>query len=249
MLGTVSHELRNHLTGVLGLTQLVGTGPDLTEVEIRELVNMAYQQAADASEIVEDLLTATRLERSALSVTLGRVSVNDEVVTTGRRFTGEGVQLVVETAPDLPLVVADALRVRQVLRNLVSNAVRYGGPVIRISTLVVGEVVQIVVADNGDGVPPEDETTIFQAYRRSTVARDATSVGLGLWISYQLARAMRGDLEYRRIDGRTEFVLTLPIRGRTAGGTDLELDGTGPELPHPPEDGGPVLAEPTRTLA
>jgi signal transduction histidine kinase len=249
MLGTVSHELRNHLTGVLGLTQLVGTGPDLTESEIRELVDMAHQQAADASEIVEDLLTVTRLERSALSVTLGHVNVNDEVATTVRRFTGEGVRLSVETAPDLPLAVADALRVRQILRNLVSNAVRYGGTSIQVTTLVTGEAIQIVVADNGGGVPPEDEATLFLAYRRSTVARDASSIGLGLWISHQLARAMRGDLVYRRIDGRTEFVVSLPIRGRTAGRTDLELDGTGAELAHPPDHHDPRRLAPTWTTA
>jgi signal transduction histidine kinase len=212
MLGTVSHELRNNLTGMIGLTQLVGTLPDMTFDEAKELVALAYQQAVDASEIVEDLLTVTRLERSALAVTIEPTDVNHEVATTVRRFAGEGTGLGVETRTDLPPADADALRVRQILRNLVSNAVRYGGPSIRITTRVTSGRIEVVVADDGHGVPPDDEKTIFLAYRRSTTSEHAASVGLGLWVSRHLAEAMGGSLEYRRVDGWTEFVLGLQAR-------------------------------------
>jgi signal transduction histidine kinase len=217
MLGTVSHELRNNLTGMMGLTEIVGANHDLSAEEARELVALAHQQAVDATEIVEDLLTATRLERSALSVAKDSVNINDEVETTARRFSGEGVHLSVETAPDLPPAEADGLRVRQILRNLVSNAVRYGGPSLRITTSKVGDAIQITVADDGEGVPPEEGTTIFLPYRRSTRSSHAASVGLGLWISRQLADAMGGSLEYRRVGGWTEFVLTLGVFGRDTG--------------------------------
>lgn len=70
MLDTVSHELRNSLTGMIGLTQLVGIQPDLTFDEAKELVALAHQQAVDANEILEDLVTVTRLERAALAVTI-----------------------------------------------------------------------------------------------------------------------------------------------------------------------------------
>ena len=214
MLGTVSHELRNNLTGMMGLTDIVRTNRDLTGEEVRELVSLAHQQAVDASEIVEDLLTATRLERSALSVAMKSVNVNDEVETTARRFSGEGIDLSVQTATNLPPAVADGLRVRQILRNLVSNAVRYGGSSIRIATMEIGDAIQITVADDGEGVPAEEETTIFLPYRRSTRSSHAASVGLGLWISSQLADAMGGSLDYRRVEGWTEFVLTLGVLGR-----------------------------------
>ncbi len=157
MLGTVSHELRNNLTGMIGLTDLVGTQPDMTFDEAKELVALTHQQAVDASEIVEDLLTVTRLQRSALTVTIEPISVNDQVETTVRRFAGEGTSLKVENRTDLPPANADALRVRQILRNFVSNAVRYGGPSIRITTRMVDGRIEIVVADDGDGVPPADE--------------------------------------------------------------------------------------------
>ena len=215
MLGTVSHELRNNLTGMMGLTDVLRSATDMSEDETKELLGLAHQQAVDASEIVEDLLTASRLESSVLSVDIEAVDLNLEVVTTVRRFVGEGTMVSVQIGEDLPMAHGDALRVRQVLRNLVSNAVRYGGSAIRVTTRAAGDHVQVVVSDNGEGVPPEDEATIFLPYRRSTNARrDAASVGLGLWICHQLAHAMGGTLEYRRVDESTQFILTLGAHGQ-----------------------------------
>jgi len=215
MLGTVSHELRNNLTGMMGLTDVLRSGDDLSPVETRELLGLAHQQAVDASEIVEDLLTASRLESSAMSVDFEAVDLNHEVATTVRRFVGEGTMVSIQTGEGVPMARGEALRVRQILRNLISNAVRYGGTAILVTTATAGDVVQVVVSDNGEGVPLEDEATIFLPYRRSTNARrDAASVGLGLWICRQLAQAMGGTLQYHRVDGSTQFILTLGAHGQ-----------------------------------
>lgn len=211
-LGTVSHELRNNLTGTIGLTELVGS-EDLSLTEVRELVGLAHSQAVDAAEIVEDLLTASRLERSALSVEMAEVDLNAEVETTVRRFAGQAMGIAVDMTDDLPLADGDALRVRQILRNLLSNAARYGGSAVVVATRRGDDGLQVVVGDDGDGVPAEDESTIFYPYKRSAATRrHASSVGLGLWICRQLADAMGGDLEYRRVGGMTEFVFTLAAR-------------------------------------
>jgi signal transduction histidine kinase len=213
MVGTVSHELRNNLTGVLGLTEVVATMTDLEPTEARELLVMAHQQAVDASEIVEDLLTVSRLEGSALTTSREAVDVNEEVVAMARRFQGTGTDLGLALDEDLPSAWADPLRLRQTIRNLISNAIRYGGPMVVISTGESGDVIQVVVRDNGDGVPPEDEATIFLPYRRSTRGRrDPSSIGLGLWVCRQLAHAMGGHLVYQRREGWTEFLLTIPTR-------------------------------------
>ena len=213
MVGTVSHELRNNLTGVLGLTEVVATMTDLEPTEARELLVMAHQQAVDASEIVEDLLTVSRLEGSALTTSREAVDVNEEVVAMARRFKGTGTDLGLALDEDLPSAWADPLRLRQTIRNLISNAIRYGGPMVVISTGESGDVIQVVVRDNGDGVPPEDEATIFLPFRRSTRGRrDPSSIGLGLWVCRQLAHAMGGHLVYQRREGWTEFLLTIPTR-------------------------------------
>jgi signal transduction histidine kinase len=215
MLGTVSHELRNNLTGMMGLTDVLQSATDMNPDETKELLGLAHQQAVDASEIVEDLLTASRLESSALSVHVEAVDLDLEVATTVRRFVGEGTMVSIQIGEDVPMARGDSLRVRQILRNLVSNAVRYGGSTIRLTTRAAGDHVQVVVSDNGQGVPPEDEATIFLPYRRSTNARrDAASVGLGLWICRQLAHAMGGTLDYRRVDESTQFILTLGAHDR-----------------------------------
>jgi signal transduction histidine kinase len=212
MIGTVSHELRNNLTGVLGLTDIVANTADLQPAEARELIALAHQQAVDANEIVEDLLTASRLEAAALTISAGRVDINAEVATVARRFNGVGSEIGLVLADDLGAAWADPLRVRQAIRNLVSNAIRYGGPVVSIATRQKGDAIQISVLDNGDGVPKEDEASIFLPYRRSTTGRrDPSSIGLGLWICRHLAQAMGGHLVYERRDGSTEFVLTVPV--------------------------------------
>ncbi|CAN5869397.1 hypothetical protein BH23ACT5_BH23ACT5_12620 [soil metagenome] len=211
MLGTVSHELRNNLTGVLGLTEVVATINDLEPAEARELIGMANQQATDATAIVEDLLTASRLEGSELTLTSEKVDINAEVTATAHRFRGTGTAIGLTLADDLPAVWADSLRVRQAIRNLLSNAIRYGGPNITVATRHSADTVEVTVRDDGEGVPPDDAKTIFLPYRRSTQGRrDASSIGLGLWICRQIAHMMGGSLEYQRRGDFTEFVLTLP---------------------------------------
>jgi len=234
MLGTVSHELRNNLTGMMGLTDVLRSDTDLSQAETQELLSLAHQQAVDASEIVEDLLTASRLESSALSVDIEAVDLNLEVSTTVRRFVGEGTMVSTQVGENVPLARGDSLRVRQILRNLVSNAVRYGGSAIHVATRAVGDKVQVVVSDNGLGVPAEDAATIFLPYRRSTnTPRDAASVGLGLWICRQLAHAMGGTLEYRRVDESTQFILTLGAHSRdqVTSPKSLARSGAGRSIP------------------
>jgi signal transduction histidine kinase len=222
MLGTVSHELRNNLTGMIGITDLMSEDLEIDPVEMKDLMVLANQQAVEASEIVEDLLTISRLEGSVLTVESVPVDVASEVATVVSRFAGEGTDVSIEGAEVTRPARGDALRVRQILRNLVSNAVRYGGPHIAITTTESDGHITITVSDDGDGVRPEDVDSIFLAYRRSTsTRRDAASVGLGLWICRQLAVAMRGTIAYQRVESCTRFVLQLPVYVESVDGQEL----------------------------
>jgi signal transduction histidine kinase len=150
------------------------------------------------------------------------VDVAGEVATVVSRFAGEGTDVSIEGAEVTRPARGDALRVRQILRNLVSNAVRYGGPHIAITTTESDGHITITVSDDGDGVRPEDVDSIFLAYRRSTsTRRDAASVGLGLWICRQLAVAMRGTIAYQRVESCTRFVLQLPVYVESVDGQEL----------------------------
>jgi signal transduction histidine kinase len=104
------------------------------------------------------------------------------------------------------------LRTRQILRNLITNAVRYGGDTIAVEVAAEGKMARVTVRDNGAGVKGMDGERIFDAYYRAAQAESKPdSVGLGLSVARQLARLMKGDLVYRRRSGWTEFELTLPL--------------------------------------
>ena len=105
----------------------------------------------------------------------------------------------------------DPARVRQIVRNLITNALRYGGDRIRTSVDNGGPSVRLIVSDNGPGVPPEQQELVFDPYHRAHARKGLTaSVGLGLTVSRKLARLMDGDLTYRRENGETIFQLDLP---------------------------------------
>jgi signal transduction histidine kinase len=107
--------------------------------------------------------------------------------------------------------VGDPERVRQIVRNLISNALRYGGDTIRVEVLSADSNSRVLVCDNGTPIAEEDRERIFQPYQR---AHDAPglpdSLGLGLAISRQLAQLMGGDLTYRHHNGESVFELALP---------------------------------------
>jgi signal transduction histidine kinase len=101
--------------------------------------------------------------------------------------------------------------VRQVVRNLVVNAQRYGGSDIRIEISADSGEVTVAVCDDGPGVPPGKEDLIFEPYGRAHAHQSRTdSVGLGLSVSRELARMMGGDVVYQRAKDWTRFELTLP---------------------------------------
>jgi signal transduction histidine kinase len=213
LLGSVSHELRNQLTGVMGMIDLA-LDKDIvpTQDEVRDLIILARREAADATGIIEDLLTASRMESNVLDVATEPVDLDLEVAKVVDHYPTEGMTIR-HTGPRSGVVaLADQVRLRQVLRNLLSNAVRYGGKSIAISVVPDGAKVHIQVADDGPGVPAGEEETIFLPYRRAAnTPRHKSSVGLGLWISRRLAKAMGGDLTYRHADGQTVFEFTLPV--------------------------------------
>jgi signal transduction histidine kinase len=109
-----------------------------------------------------------------------------------------------------PRLLADPRRTRQILRNLVSNAIRYGGDDIQVSIAKAGDRLEVKVQDSGERIPHADVERIFRAYERGRGPSHSASVGLGLNVARRLARLMDGDLTYRYEDGWSSFVLSLP---------------------------------------
>lgn len=205
---TVSHELRNPVSVLLGLAhEMAAEYESFTEQERREIAAVMAQQADDASWIIEDLLVAYREDMSQIACLAEEFDVREEV---GRVLEGLDCDVAVDVDEGSHIVYADPRRTRQILRNLISNAMRYGGDEVRVSSRRRGEVIDVLVSDSGDPLDPDEAQRIFESYERGSGLLDSRSVGLGLSVARKLAVIMGGRLEYDH-DGRySSFIVTLP---------------------------------------
>lgn len=204
----VSHELRTPLTAVLGLTTEMTDTDAMSDDERNELMNLVADQAVEMSLLIEDLLVASRAEIGTIPIDRRAVDIQAEILAVM-----EGVGLRLEDLPrSMPVAIADPGRVRQIIRNLLTNARRYGGPSIRVLGGQHDDRVWLEVRDNGDGVPESLARVIFEPYSRAHSGVEG-SVGLGLSVSRHLAELMGGSLGYRRDRHESVFRLELPLAG------------------------------------
>ena len=209
VVAAVSHELRTPLTAVLGFIDVLReTDTAFGDEERLEFLSAAAGQAEELSHIIDDLLVAARLEQDTLKVTRVPVNLQAQIAQVV-----EGLNVHRIEVDSMPVRAwGDPGRVRQIIRNLVTNAIRYGGPQIAVSVYPDGDRAHIRVLDNGDAIPSRDIDVIFAPYRvGSSRAETAGSIGLGLAISRELARLMDGDITYHHDDTNSVFDLALPI--------------------------------------
>lgn len=206
-LATVSHELRTPLTVVIGLAAELGDNGNLEKAELGELLELIEKHGLEASAIVEDLLVAARSD-------IDKIAIRPEPVDME-----SAAQLAVAASPfeDVPLIgecpagYADPTRLQQILRNLLTNADRYGGSRVEIRMASTDSHVSITVADDGDAISAAHQRAIFDPYTSAHEGSDQIgSIGLGLFISQKLARLMGGDLSYKHDGTHVLFELTLP---------------------------------------
>jgi signal transduction histidine kinase len=208
---TVSHELRTPLAAVVGFSELLRDGSleEMTSEERNEIVNTIAEQSRDLADIVEDLLVVARADHGTLATVAVPVDLAAQARQVTERLSCPGIAVLSPAAAARAL--ADPGRVRQIIRNLLGNAVAYGGSEIVVSVHDGEDTVAIQIADDGDGVPAEEAERIFEAYHRVHGLGPTTgSLGLGLSVSRTLARHMAGDLTYSRRDAQTVFELRLP---------------------------------------
>lgn len=204
-IASISHELRTPLTAVVGLSAEMTSG-EMSQTEKAELTQLILDQSREMTFIVEDLLVAARAEIGTVSVELVRVDLLAEVSAAL-----ETVDVGLAPLPAaLPTVMADPARVRQILRNLLTNLNRYGGSRRRVIGGENGPRAWVEVRDDGAGVSPVDSERIFEPYSSAHTGVTG-SVGLGLSVARQLAELMGGSLTYRRDQNESVFRLELPL--------------------------------------
>ncbi|MGI9584327.1 MAG: ATP-binding protein [Acidimicrobiia bacterium] len=210
----VSHELRTPLTGIAGFTETLSeTWTTLPSREVDEFLRIMGHETDHLANLVEDILVIPRLEAGQLRLDPESVDLTSEVHTVADIvFLDTDYSVAVPAGVD---VYADRTRLRQIMRNLLENAKKYGGD----QVLVEGELSSpglytVSVSDNGPGIATDDTERIFQHFEQlsSGDARIQQGVGLGLPIARKLARAMGGDLWYEdRFPVGSKFRFTIPL--------------------------------------
>lgn len=213
LLASVSHEIRTPLTAIVGLSEeIISSRTSLGDEELDELNGIIAVQSRELAELVEDLLVASRAEGGNLSIKPDLMDLRVEVdsVLRGIKESHPTTKTIVVEGEDV-VAWADPLRVRQVMRNLLTNAIKYGGDQIIVVVRLVDGSAQLVVADDGPGVPEAEAELIFERYYRSDQSpTQPGSVGIGLAVSKQLAEMMSGTLEYVLGGAQPRFELNLP---------------------------------------
>jgi PAS domain S-box-containing protein len=214
---TISHELRTPMTAVYGAAQtLLHREIDLRPDERHALLAMIATEAARLSQITEEVLLTTQLDRGELAVERVPVDVA-EVVTSAVRIIGpqlpDSMTIEVEVDADVGVASGDTDRIQQVLVNLLDNAAKYGGTPVRVSAEGTNGVVRIAVSDGGPGIDASDQERVFEKFFRASpqLTRATRGTGLGLYISRELTERMGGRLILVSPPGEgATFVLELP---------------------------------------
>ncbi|MGH8927619.1 MAG: GAF domain-containing protein [Acidimicrobiia bacterium] len=209
-IASISHELRTPLTAVVGLAEaLADPANRLPGKEAGEFIQIIAEQSAEMSAIVQDLLVVARSDIGRVTIRPIELDLRVEVEASIRGLRPDRRSLLAVTGQ--ARAVADPVRVRQIVRNLLANAGRYGGPHIRVQLEERSERSVVMLMDDGPGIAASDWERIFQPYERAH-ERDGqpAAVGLGLTVSRQLARLMGGSLYYDHKDGWSTFTLELP---------------------------------------
>ena len=215
---TVSHELRAPLTSIYGFAETL-MREDVSFGEEERLTFLRYiaQEAERLTGIVDALLSVARLEAGDLSLQLATTDLREvvtDVVSTAQREVVNGRRFVIDV-PEEPLDAAtDPDKVRQILANLVDNAVKFSpeGGTVTVAARRTTDGVQVRVLDEGIGVPPGEHERIFRKfYRADATAPGAGGTGLGLFIARGLATVMGGRVWMdSESDSGSSFVFELP---------------------------------------
>jgi signal transduction histidine kinase len=214
----VSHELRSPMAAVIGAARTLQDRWRMLTAEQREaFLALINDETTRLAELVGDVLDTSRIEAGTFSyrfeeVDLGRIV--DEAVDTAVLAQQE-VQVVASVSGTLPAILGDRARLRQVLGNLIENAVKYSpeGGEVKVSAVATNGTVRIAVRDAGPGIPSDQQGRIFEKFGRVDVpGASKPGTGLGLFIARSITEAHGGSLEVSSgAEPGSTFTLTLPV--------------------------------------
>ncbi len=224
-LSVMSHELRTPLNAILGFAQLIEANATRVPGEkLRDFADSVIAGGSHLLELIEKILDLSSIDAGNITLDIKLIGCADAIAevaaSTEAIAAAKNMRIDIDLNGSDPAILADQTRLRQVLLNLVSNAIKYNDAdgVVRISVDdASAERVLIKVEDTGWGIPATRREELFMPFSR--LGRETTAidgVGLGLTLTQRLTRLMKGEIEYEpRSGGGSIFTLTLP-RGTSA---------------------------------
>jgi signal transduction histidine kinase/ActR/RegA family two-component response regulator len=253
-LANLSHEIRTPMSAILGFTDvLLNSAPRADQLDLLQVIQ---RNGEHLLKLINDILDLSKIEAGKLQVSHEPTDLvqllRDVQALMAVRAEGKGLELTLELAPRLPRTIdTDAMRLRQILVNLLGNAVKFtetGSVRMTVATRPLadgGDLLEIGVCDTGVGIPPEHLERVFEAFEQAdaSTTRRFGGTGLGLAISRRLAHLLGGEITVQsRPAIGSRFTLTHPV---PAAASWVETDG-------PPRSEGPDPArrpEPNVSLA
>lgn len=215
-----SHQLRTPLTSIKGYLSMVLDG-DMGKITAgqRKMIEQAFTSSQRMAYLISDLLNMSRLRTGRLTVMPGTVSLNriieQEIAQLKRMAEGNSVKLIVEEGEELPPIALDETKIRQVIMNMVDNAIYYtgrGGTVtVRLSQ--TPKSVELRVIDTGIGVPVADQHKLFTRFYRASNAKKVRpdGTGIGLYMVRKVVTALGGSVIFSSVEGKgSTFGFSFP---------------------------------------
>jgi len=236
-LATMSHELRTPLHSILVAAELIGDPlfGSLSDRRIRELAGTIHGSGRHLLQLVDDLVDLSRIEAARLELHPVDISLSHLLAEVGMEMAplarDKGVTLDLPVEPG-PWILADPVRIRQVLVNLVANAIKFtpAGGRVWVEVDAAGTATRISVRDSGIGIAAEDLTRIFLPFEQAAAASDR-GAGLGLSIAQRIVELHGGRLDATSAPGvGSTFTVTLP-KGVLAGGSETLAEPQAPPGP------------------
>jgi signal transduction histidine kinase/CheY-like chemotaxis protein len=252
-LATTSHEIRTPLNGILGMTQVMLADAELAPA-LRDRLNVVHGAGITMRALVDDILDVAKMETGNLTIEAApfdlRATVTDATRMWEEQARAKGLTFGVDVGDCPTMIMGDETRVRQIVFNLLSNALKFttAGRVALSVGVTDDDALRIAVSDSGIGVPAEKLEEIFESFRQADAGttRQFGGTGLGLSICRNLARAMGGDVSVDSVVGEgTTFTLLLPLERATAVVGQDAIAGGGETLV---VDRNPITRSMFRTL-
>ncbi|MEO3679366.1 PAS domain-containing protein [Rheinheimera sp. FR7-31] len=225
-ISTVSHELRTPLTAIKGALGLVNSGKlGVVPDAVAKLLFLAQSNTERLTQLINDLLDMEKLVAGKMPFHIEKLSINNELehaIESIKPYASQhqvDMQIVMQ---DKVLVMADSLRLQQVLTNLLSNAIKFSHAEAKVTleAKVSGDQVKVTVTDTGQGIAPEFQPRVFERFAQADGSnlRKATGTGLGLAICKELISQMHGEIGFvSKLGEGTSFFFTLPLwSGKTS---------------------------------